>query len=72
VTLTSFTPGEIASGTHWIGGWVDHGVGLAAMEKKKILPLPGIENQAVQTLSPSLQLLSYLGSNLYVHYLLIN
>jgi hypothetical protein len=31
-----FTPGEIASGTHWIGGWVD------SVEKRKILPPTGI------------------------------
>jgi hypothetical protein len=36
-------PREIARGTHWIGGWVDPRAGLDAMEKRKILPLPGIE-----------------------------
>jgi hypothetical protein len=38
-----FTPGEIAPGTHWIGGWVALRTGVDAMEKRKILPLPGIE-----------------------------
>jgi hypothetical protein len=38
-----FTPGEIALGTHWIGGWVGPKVGLNIVEKRKILPLPGIE-----------------------------
>jgi hypothetical protein len=33
---------ECPSGTHWIGGWVNPGSGLDAMEKRKILPLPGI------------------------------
>jgi hypothetical protein len=28
-----FTPGERASGTHWIGGWVDPRAGLDHMEK---------------------------------------
>jgi hypothetical protein len=32
-----FTPGEIATDTHWIGGWVDRRVGLDAVENRKIL-----------------------------------
>jgi hypothetical protein len=32
----SFIPGERASGTYWIGGWVGHRVGLHAVEKRKI------------------------------------
>jgi hypothetical protein len=28
-----FTPGERATGSHWIGGWVDPGAGLDDMEK---------------------------------------
>jgi hypothetical protein len=40
-----FAPEEIAPGTHWIGGWVGHRRGLDAMEKKEILPLPGIESR---------------------------
>jgi hypothetical protein len=28
-----FTPGERASGTHWIGGWVDARIGLNDMAK---------------------------------------
>jgi hypothetical protein len=28
---------------HWIRGWVDPGVGLDALEKRKMLPMPGIE-----------------------------
>jgi hypothetical protein len=35
-----FTPGEIAPGTHWIGGWVGP---RTAMEKKQFLTLPGLE-----------------------------
>jgi hypothetical protein len=30
-------------GTHWIGGWVSLSAIMGAMEKRKILPLPGIE-----------------------------
>jgi hypothetical protein len=41
-----FAPREIASGTHWIGGWVGPRTDLD-MEKKKILSLPGLELQPV-------------------------
>jgi hypothetical protein len=36
-----FTPGEIATGAYWLG-WVGPRAGLDAVEKRKILPLPGI------------------------------
>jgi hypothetical protein len=39
----SFTPGERAPGTHWIGGWVDLTAGLEDLEKRKFLTLPGLE-----------------------------
>jgi hypothetical protein len=32
-------PGEIAPGTHWIGGWVGPRVGLDAVEKRKTEPI---------------------------------
>jgi hypothetical protein len=35
--------GETAPGTHWLGGWVGPIADLDVMEKRKILPLPGIE-----------------------------
>jgi hypothetical protein len=38
-----FTPGEIASGTHWMGGWVKPRAGLDDLEKRKFLTLPGLE-----------------------------
>jgi hypothetical protein len=38
-----FYPREIALGTDWIGGWVGTKAGLDAMEKMKVLSLPGIE-----------------------------
>jgi hypothetical protein len=40
-----FTSGEKTTGTHMIGGWVVPRASLDAMEKRKILPLPGIEPQ---------------------------
>jgi hypothetical protein len=38
-----FTPEERAPGIHWIGGWVGSRAGLDDMEKRKFLPLPGLE-----------------------------
>jgi hypothetical protein len=38
-----FTPGERAPGTHWIEGWMNLRVGLDDAEKRKFLPLPGLE-----------------------------
>jgi hypothetical protein len=35
-----FTPGEIASGILWIGGWVCNKGGLDDAEKRKFLTLP--------------------------------
>jgi hypothetical protein len=40
-----FTPGERASGTHWIGGCVGPRAGLDDVEKKKFLTLLGLEPQ---------------------------
>jgi hypothetical protein len=40
--LTALPPGK-KTGTYWIGGWVNPSVGLDAVEKRKILPLLGIE-----------------------------
>jgi hypothetical protein len=31
-----FTPEDRAPGSHWIGGWMDPRVGLAAVEERKI------------------------------------
>jgi hypothetical protein len=41
----SFTPGERAPGTHWIGSWVGPRAGLDDVEKRKFLTLPGLEPQ---------------------------
>jgi hypothetical protein len=38
-----FAYGERAPSTHWIGGWVGPRTGLDDEERRKILPLPGIE-----------------------------
>jgi hypothetical protein len=38
-----FTPGNIALGTHWIGGWVGPSAGLDDVEKRKFLTLSGLE-----------------------------
>jgi hypothetical protein len=38
-----FTPEERASGTNWIGGWVDSRASLDDIEKQKFLTLPGLE-----------------------------
>jgi hypothetical protein len=40
-----FIPREIATGTYWIEGWVYLKAGLGAVEKRNILPLPGIETR---------------------------
>jgi hypothetical protein len=45
VTLLRFTPGERVPGTHWRGGWVDPRAGLDDVEKRKIVPLSGLELQ---------------------------
>jgi hypothetical protein len=38
-----FTPGERVPGTHWTKGWVDLRTGLHNVERRKKLPLPGLE-----------------------------
>jgi hypothetical protein len=40
-----FTPGERASGTHCIGGWVRPRAGVDDIEKSTFLTLPGLEVQ---------------------------
>jgi hypothetical protein len=46
--VVSFTPRPLylrrkSPGTHWVGGWVGPGTGLDGVERRKILPLPGLE-----------------------------
>jgi hypothetical protein len=38
-----FIPEEKTPSTHWIGGWVGPRAGLNDAERRKILPLPGLE-----------------------------
>jgi hypothetical protein len=38
-----FTLWEKATGTHWIGGWVNPQTGLDNLEKRKCFTLPGLE-----------------------------
>jgi hypothetical protein len=41
--VISFTPGERAPGTHWIGDWVGSRAFLDDVVKRKFLTLPGLE-----------------------------
>jgi hypothetical protein len=60
----SLRPGERASGTHYIGGWVESRAGLDDVEKRKVLTLPALELRPLgrPARSQSLYLLSYPGS----------
>jgi hypothetical protein len=40
-------PGKEPTGTHWIESWMDPRTGLDDVERRKILPLPGLEIQPV-------------------------
>jgi hypothetical protein len=60
-------PGRFTPGTHWIGSWVGPRAGLADVEKRKFLTLPGHELRLRPLLgrparSQSLYRLSYPGS----------
>jgi hypothetical protein len=59
-----FTPGEGASGTHWIGGWLGPRACLDAAETRKFLTLPGLELRPLgrSARSQSLYRLRYPGS----------
>jgi hypothetical protein len=59
-----FTPGERASGIHWIGGWVDPRAGLDDVQKRKFLTLPELELRPLchPARSQSLYRLRYPGS----------
>jgi hypothetical protein len=41
------TPGEIAPGTHLLGGWVNLRASLDDLEKRKFLTLPGLEQYII-------------------------
>jgi hypothetical protein len=42
-TLAALTPRERVPDTHWIEGWMSPRISLDAIDKRKILPLIGIE-----------------------------
>jgi hypothetical protein len=56
-------PGRFSLGTHWIGGWVGPRTGLDNVERRNILPLPGLELQPV---AQSLYPLHYPGSPTHI------
>jgi hypothetical protein len=60
-------PKESASGTHWIGGWVDPRAGLEDVEMRKSLTLPGLGLRPLgrPACSQSLCRLRYPGSSYY-------
>jgi hypothetical protein len=43
-----FIPGEIATGTHWMGGWVGPRAGLDAVEKRKSFARAGNRTPTIQ------------------------
>jgi hypothetical protein len=53
-----------ALGTRWIGGWVGPRTGLDDVEKRKFLPLPGLELRPLGR-SQQLYRLSYPGSEYF-------
>jgi hypothetical protein len=58
-----FTPGQRASGTHWIGGWVGPRASLDDVEKRKISFSYRESNSGRPARSQLLYLLSYPGSS---------
>jgi hypothetical protein len=63
----SFTTGERASGTHWIGGWVNLRADLDDVEKRNFFTLPELELQplGLPARSQSLYRLRYPGSSIF-------
>jgi hypothetical protein len=63
-----FNPGERASGTRWIGGWVDPQAGLDDAKKRKFLTLPGLELRPLgrPARSQPLSRMRYPGSSCYI------
>jgi hypothetical protein len=66
-----FTPGERGPGTHKIGGWVGPRAAVDAVEKRKILPLLGIEPRPCPARSPSLYRLSYADYCVFIYLLVM-
>jgi hypothetical protein len=67
------TPGEIAPGTHWVGGWVGFRAGLDDVEKRILPTLSGIELRPLgcPPRSQSLYRLSYPGSHITIIIIII-
>jgi hypothetical protein len=57
----SLPRGKKVLGTHWIGGWMDPMAGMDAVEKKKLLLMPGIELRFLlrRARNPTIYRLSY-------------
>jgi hypothetical protein len=61
-----FTPGEMITGTHWIGGWVGRKAGRDREARGKIilsLPVIKLRSPGLPVRSQTLYLLSYSGSS---------
>jgi hypothetical protein len=65
-----FTLKEIATGTYWLGGWVEPRTVLNAVEKRKNFAMKGIE-PGPSSPNPSLYLLSYPDSYFFNTYFII-
>jgi hypothetical protein len=63
---SSFTTGERAPGTYWLGGWVGPRASLDDVEKKQFLTLPELELRPLghPARGPSVYRLRYLGFSL--------
>jgi hypothetical protein len=61
---SNFAPGKRAPGSNWTGAWVGLRTGLDDVEKRKFLPLSGLEIRLLGHLARShlLYRLSYCGS----------
>jgi hypothetical protein len=66
-----FTPRKSAPLTHWTGGRVGPRSGLDDVEKRKFLPLPGLELRSLSrpNRSQSLYRLSYPGFHVHMYYI---
>jgi hypothetical protein len=51
--LADLPLGKEASGTHWTGVWVGLRASLDNLERRKILPLPGLELRPPPAMQPA-------------------
>jgi hypothetical protein len=63
----------MVSGTRWTGSWVGPTASLYDVEKRKLLPLPGLELRPLgrPVSSQSLDRLRYPGSHFYYYFIII-